>query len=681
MAAPNPRLAELSDDDRQIVESWLIAFDQGWDEAILVSRVEQIPIGSSWRVPALVEMVKIDLERQWQHGRRVSLESYLEQYPELGRPEDVSADLIQAEFEVRRQFGAPAALEDYLRRFPHQAAELARLIDRGDSSLPGNGPRRTSALLPTTFGRYTIIKRLGQGGMGSVYLAQDAQLGRPVALKVPHFGHHEAPEARKRFLVEARAAATLEHPSLCRVFEAGEIDGRLYLTMAYIEGRSLAALIGAEGWPQDEAAGLVSKLALAMQEAHTKQVIHRDLKPANVMIKTTGQRREPVIVDFGLAHRNNPEAQRLTRSGQVMGTPAYMAPEQVRGDLDEIGPASDIYALGVILYELLAGQRPFGGSAAVVAGEILTGTPLPPSAHRRGLDPALEAICLKAMAKQPGDRYSSMGELAAALTGFLVPTSEPVASPQPTQERRRPQWIGLSVAIGVLLTGSLVAWRGGVLKVKTPGGVFVSKNVPQDSPISADGGKINVKLAVPTPPANRIPPAGPARRPGVVHGSLWFVEADQLIKDGLGDGWVTFGDQGWSDYDFTYEARKSAGPEGLGGPFRSVKGKTFLLNLGGSDQVQAVGLWPKPLDKNRGRRQVPGTIRPLQWYKVKISVRGQHIRVDLDDQVLFDFMDNHSLKGQVGLRCYNCAGRFRNIKVAAPDGTVLWEGPPDLPEK
>jgi formylglycine-generating enzyme required for sulfatase activity/serine/threonine protein kinase len=291
------------------------------------------------------------------------------------------------------------------------------------------GDKEMAEQLLEQLGRYTIIKRLGQGGMGSVYLAEDTQLGRRVALKVPDFGPHEGPEARKRFLGEARTAATLDHPYLCPVHDAGEIGGKPFLTMAYIEGQSLAALIGDEGWPERQVAALVGKLALAMQEAHKKKVIHRDLKPANVMIKTTGQRREPVIVDFGLAHRDNPEEQRLTRSGQIMGTLGYMAPEQVRGDLKEIGPACDIYALGVILYELLTGRLPFSGSGLAVAGQILTVTPLPPSTHRSDLDPTLEAICLKAMAKQVGDRYTSMGELAAALTGFL---RSPSATPTPT---------------------------------------------------------------------------------------------------------------------------------------------------------------------------------------------------------------------------------------------------------
>ncbi len=296
-----------------------------------------------------------------------------------------------------------------------------------------NGGRQ----VPEDFGRYRIIKQLGQGGMGSVYLAQDTHLGRPVALKVPDFGNHEAPEARRRFLEEARTAATLDHPYLCRVYETGEIEGQPYLTMAYIEGQSLAALVGEEGWPQRQVAALMGKLALALQEAHARKVVHRDLKPANVMIKTTSGRREPVIVDFGLARRDNRQEQRLTKSGQIMGTLGYMAPEQIRGELNEIGPACDIYALGVILYELLTGLLPFSGSGLAVAGQILTRAPLPPSTHRSDLDPALEAICLKAMAKAVGDRYTSMAELAAALTGFLLSSSlssmpaAPSGSPAP----------------------------------------------------------------------------------------------------------------------------------------------------------------------------------------------------------------------------------------------------------
>jgi formylglycine-generating enzyme required for sulfatase activity/serine/threonine protein kinase len=434
MTPPNRRLANLSVDDRQVLESWLVEFDQRWEEGVLARRAEQIPPGSSWRLPALAEMVKIDLERQWQRGRQVSLESYLKEFPELGSPGDVSADLIQAEYEVRRQFGAPASVEDYCRRFPHQAAELARLLTETKAPSAVERPREMPRPLPERFGRYRIIKRLGQGAMGSVYLAEDTHLRRCVALKVPDLGTQADPEARTRFLDEARTAATLDHPYLCPVHDAGEIDGRLYLTMAYIEGQSLKETLHGEGLPPRQVAALVGKLALAMQEAHARGVIHRDLKPSNIMIKTTGQRREPVIVDFGLAHRDDPEEVRLTRSGQVMGTLGYMAPEQIRGDLSEVGLACDIYALGVLLYELLTGRLPFSGTGLAVAGQVLTQTPPPPSTHRADLDPRLEAICLKAMAKKIGDRYASMRELAAALTGFLqapAPTPAATATPQP----------------------------------------------------------------------------------------------------------------------------------------------------------------------------------------------------------------------------------------------------------
>jgi Protein kinase domain len=268
MAALNPRLADLSDLDRLVLESWLVEFDQRWDEGILANRVDQIPRGSSWRLPALAEMVKIDLERQWQRGRQVSLESYLKDFPELGSPADVSADLIQAEYDVRRQFGAPAALEDYIKRFPGQAGELARLIAQGGSSLSRRSssgvakPDDKAQELPDQFGRYRILERLGQGGMGSVHLAEDTQLQRRVALKVANFGTQESPDARRRLLAEARAAATLDHPYLCPVYDAGEIDGRLYLTMAYIEGQSLAESTRGKSLPPRNVAALVGKLAV-----------------------------------------------------------------------------------------------------------------------------------------------------------------------------------------------------------------------------------------------------------------------------------------------------------------------------------------------------------------------------------------------------------------------------------
>ena len=283
-----------------------------------------------------------------------------------------------------------------------------------------NAPRE----LPDQFGRYHILKKLGQGGMGTVYLAHDAQLDRQVALKIPHFTPADGPHVIERFYREARAAATFNHPSLCPVFDVGQIDGTHYLTMAFIEGRPLSAFLRRDKpLPPHQVAAVVRKLALALQEAHARGVIHRDLKPSNVMLN---QQKAPVIMDFGLARRIDKADARLTASGALLGTPAYMAPEQVNGKTESVGPACDIYSLGVILYELLTGQLPFEGPVlAILAQKILTEDPEPPSAHRPDLDPRLEAVCLKAMAKKVETRYATMAELAAALADYLRSAGQP----------------------------------------------------------------------------------------------------------------------------------------------------------------------------------------------------------------------------------------------------------------
>lgn len=439
MAAANSMLVALSDADRRQLEALLIDFDRKWHKQALADRVQELPPeGSALRRPALVELIKIDLEKQWQLGRRILLETYLKQYPELGGAGGVPADLLQAEYEVRKQFGAAAELSEYARRFPQQAATLAELLKRAGSSTvnsqasihsretPPSPPSKPSANQPTVpgadmperFGRYHILRQLGQGGMGAVYLAMDTQLDRKVALKVPHFSPTDGPEVLERFYREARSAATFSHPNLCPVYDVGQIDGRNFLTMAYIEGKPLAEVIGNKKPVAERAtAALVRKVALALEEAHKKGVVHRDLKPSNIMIN---QRREPVVMDFGLARRAKMEDARLTQSGVVLGTPAYMAPEQISGDPDAIGLSCDIYSLGVILYELLTGSLPFRGPTMMsVMAQALTDPPEPPSQRRPGLDPKMEAVCLKAMAKKPEDRYASMSELAAALAEFL----------------------------------------------------------------------------------------------------------------------------------------------------------------------------------------------------------------------------------------------------------------------
>jgi predicted Ser/Thr protein kinase len=275
---------------------------------------------------------------------------------------------------------------------------------------------RLTSTLPASFGRYRLIKLLGQGGMGAVYLAHDDQLDRPVALKVPFFEAGDRTQVMSRFEREARAAATLLHPNICPLYDVGVFEGMPYLTMAYVDGKPLSESAAAAPLTFRQSAALIRKLALALQEAHDRGVIHRDLKPANVMIDKRG---EPIIMDFGLARRTRAEDRRLTRTGFLLGTPAYAPPEQANANTDAMGPASDIYSLGVILYELLTGRLPFLGDAIAVMIQATMDEPPRPSTLRTGIPADLEEICLKAMAKRPADRHVSMKQMALALSDFL----------------------------------------------------------------------------------------------------------------------------------------------------------------------------------------------------------------------------------------------------------------------
>ena len=244
----------------------------------------------------------------------------------------------------------------------------------------------TTGGLPERLGRYRILKELGQGGMGVVYLAHDPELNRLAALKIP-LGSGGA-EAAARFLHCARAAAALQHPSICPLHEVGVLDGVPYLVMAYIDGCSLAERMRVGRPPAAEAAALVHAVALALADAHDSGVVHGDVKPSNILLNRRG---EPILTDFG---------------ADAVGTPAYMAPERLRGEGAGHERAGDLYALGVVLYELLSGRLPFDGDAQ------------PPSAHTPGLDSRLDAICLKAMAREPADRYADMAAFADALAPF-----------------------------------------------------------------------------------------------------------------------------------------------------------------------------------------------------------------------------------------------------------------------
>ena len=273
------------------------------------------------------------------------------------------------------------------------------------------------------FGRYRITRNLGQGAMGAVYLAYDPQLERYVALKTPFLG--KGSNIIDRFYREARAVASIRSPYLCPVYDIDQISGIHYISMAFIEGRPLTNAIADKEFRKPlNVASITARIARGLQKAHESGVIHRDLKPDNIMMDNDGN---PVIMDFGLARRIE-EGAKLTTPGMLMGSPAYMSPEQVVGDQSLIGPASDIYSLGIVIYEMLTGKVPFQGSILAVLQQIANKDPDPPSVScpEIGEESPIERICLKMMSKAIKDRHATVAEAAEELEScFQVAAAPP----------------------------------------------------------------------------------------------------------------------------------------------------------------------------------------------------------------------------------------------------------------
>lgn len=262
------------------------------------------------------------------------------------------------------------------------------------------------------FGDYELLEEIGRGGMGVVYRARQSSLNRPVALKMMIQGGFASPEFVRRFQNEAETAASLQHPNIVAIYEVGLIDGLHYFSMDYIDGPSLAEVVREGPLPAQRAARYVELIAEAIHYAHQRGILHRDLKPSNVLIDPFDL---PRVTDFGLAKRLDHDLG-PTFTGQVLGSPGYMPPEQAAGRHSLIGVTSDVYALGAILYHLLTGQAPFAGeNEAQVLVRVQKEEPTPLRALNPGIPRDLETICLKCLRKQPAQRYASAAELAADL--------------------------------------------------------------------------------------------------------------------------------------------------------------------------------------------------------------------------------------------------------------------------
>jgi predicted Zn finger-like uncharacterized protein len=306
--------------------------------------------------------------------------------------------------------------------------------------------------------RFEILGELGAGAFGMVYKAHDTQLDRDVALKIPKFGALGTDEDAQRFLREARAAGNLRHPNIVPIYDAGRIAGSYFIASGFIEGEELgSSLEDNRRLEPKEAVLLIKKLADALHYAHDEGVIHRDMKPANVIVSTKG---EPMILDFGMARRDEGELVQ-TQEGARLGTPIYMSPEQHAGENQKVDGRSDQWALGVMLYEMLTGQRPFQApNVDQLAYAVRKTEPDRPRKLNPKLDKDLETICLKCLEKEPKNRYLSCSALSEELSRYQ--RGEPIAARPITRVERTWRWCGRNPVVAGLTAAVAVVLLVGV---------------------------------------------------------------------------------------------------------------------------------------------------------------------------------------------------------------------------
>jgi eukaryotic-like serine/threonine-protein kinase len=400
-------------------------------------------------------------------------------------PEEVCRDCPELLPEVRERW----------KRFGVIDAEIGEMFpDSGAASEPSDPSE-----LPRIPG-YEVQGMVGHGGMGVVYRARHLRLNRPVALKMLLSGSCARPAERDRFRQEAEAVAGLIHPNIVPVYDSGDHDGRPFFTMELVEGGTLAGKLAGTPLSARDAAALVATLAEAVAVAHAAGIVHRDLKPSNILLALDGT---PKVSDFGLARRVE-GGLGLTQTGAALGTPSYMSPCQARGDKHALGPATDVYALGAILYECLTGRPPFKAESALVTlHQVLTQDPVPPSRLNARVPRDLETVCLKCLEKDPARRYATAAELAADLRRFG--RGEAIMARPPGAVERAARWVrrrpalAASLAAGVLLASALVGavvwWNGQRAAVEAAAAAYAEADLNESERLR-DQGEFKASAAV-----------------------------------------------------------------------------------------------------------------------------------------------------------------------------------------
>jgi DNA-binding beta-propeller fold protein YncE len=447
-------------------------FEAAWQRGEQPALADYLPAAGPERRAALAELVHVDLERRLKAGEALRVEEYLQRYPELAGDTELVAALLAQEFELRRRREPGLDLQEYLRRCLRQGVAGAGQAEDGPATLPPQsaesrdsraeactvppepGSAAAGSSWPSVAG-YEILGELGRGGMGVVYQARHLRLQRVVALKMVLAGGHAGAAALARFQTEAEAVARLQHPHIVQIHEVGESDGKPYFALEFCAGGSLADKLNGTPLPPQEAARMVEILARAMQAAHEAGIIHRDLKPQNVLLTADGT---PKVTDFGLAKKLE-AASGQTGSGDVLGTPSYMAPEQAGGRAREVGPLADVYALGAILYECLTGRPPFKAATAMdTLLQVLSEEPVAPRLLQPQVPRDLETLCLKSLHKAPAQRYAGAQALAEDLGRFL--RGEPIAARPVGRGERLLKWVRRRPAVAAAVAALVLALVG-----------------------------------------------------------------------------------------------------------------------------------------------------------------------------------------------------------------------------